>query len=226
MGIILSLVSKGITVADKIKKQKEDDRKREEEKKLNEFKKPITPPKYYKTLADRELHVDASSPYSVANMRTNINRDILPVGYSLEQLDEVGFKPEVDNWKTRRVNEEKELTEELVVTLSKVRKWIAKDFPESSQLVRDAINDLGLTEEKNKQELLETLDRFITDAKEGNLSVSSLDLMIKIMSEKTGIVTDSISNQESIHASREAVIAAGKQNSEDVLKVLNRALLS
>jgi hypothetical protein len=96
MGQAVSFVTSIINTATKLRAEAKQDELDADRRKQDKIKTPIEPPKFYKNIEERALIIkDEKNPYSVESIKQSLNRDVVPVGYSLEQLSTVGFDDSV-----------------------------------------------------------------------------------------------------------------------------------
>lgn len=225
MGLVISLITTLIGAATTIKSQIDQDTSDDDKRRLDKIRNPITPPSFYKDLEEREKNVP-TGPYSVDKIRESINRDVIPVGYSTEQLSEVGFKSEVDKFIERR---------------EKIRKdnldLLSKNLKTISDSLRDNFNKFDLTKDDRKS--LERIDFFNKDknesiaiqidqwteqAKVGEITSKTLDNLISFFNQKTGFAQDSINVTQKQNDAQLNIEKAQDARDTSSLKVINRAL--
>lgn len=118
------IIGQILSIGKKIEANILNDKLRKKTQKFQNTINPITPPFYYRSLKERSKNLSPSHPYSVENIISNLNNDVIPVGYSLEQLSFIGFGEQVENFNKRSdkqkenlINQFKELTKKLVDVL-------------------------------------------------------------------------------------------------------------
>ena len=101
MGLMISLGILIVNTVNKIKNQKHQDAMQAKKIKLEHYQKPITPPFFYMSIAERDKNVP-DGVYSTRGIRESLNDDVIPAGYSLEQLENVGFQKDVNDYTSRK----------------------------------------------------------------------------------------------------------------------------
>lgn len=96
VAVVTTLVGIATTIAGEVERKKTDKAKRAAAK----LGKPIKPPFFFTSIAARDKGVNVPAAYTTEGIRTALRGGILPVGYSEEQLDKVGFGPEVKVYQT------------------------------------------------------------------------------------------------------------------------------
>ena len=94
MGVIISTVKAVIDFASSAKKEVDREKNRKLQKEADRIAKPIPPPQFWPTLEARRKNTP-TGPYSVDGIRLALSKLVLPVGWSEEQLTNVGFADEV-----------------------------------------------------------------------------------------------------------------------------------
>lgn len=222
MGVVVSLVSAVIGLVTTIKKATDDDDKAEENRKLEKIRKPIIPPKNYNTLEEREKHVK-KGPYTVEAMRYSISRNVIPAGYSEEQLLERGFKPEMEAFIERRNKERSNTRADLKKTLIEIKKQVNTGFPDLSMADKRAIEASGILSKTKKDKILGYLDNWILDASGSDrISVETLNNIQDIAKNRLSIFKDAIGFETSKASLSQEVDAARDLKDDAILKVLRR----
>ena len=103
MGTLITLMTTVMDHADKIKNDQRKDKLENDQRKKDNIIKPLAPPKYYSTIEARRKNVK-SGPYSVDGISSSLKNDLIPVGYSLEQLKKIGFGADVTEYELRHKN--------------------------------------------------------------------------------------------------------------------------
>ena len=121
MGIVYTVVTETIDFVQKVKNDKKKEELQTDEVQKDNIIKPVEPPKYYTTIEARKEHVK-DGPYTVEAISESLKNDVVPVGYSLEQLQKVGFGADVREYKKREEEERKENQKKLLESLEKFKK--------------------------------------------------------------------------------------------------------
>ena len=150
MGIVFGVVNGIINLVHTVKENKKKDKLDENIVKKKDIIKPIAPPKYYATIEARRKNVK-SGPYTVEAIAQSLKDDLIPVGYSLEQLRKIGFGADVDEYEKRHKNRRREDQKNLIDGLEKLKKEIKKGFIDRNDLSEeDKKNNLFNPEENQK----------------------------------------------------------------------------
>lgn len=97
MGEVVSVIKSILGFAGQTVAEKNREQDRDRQKSAAKLKNPIQPPFFYKTLEARKTAEDtgkltgSGSPYTISEIRKALIAGILPAGYSIEQLEIVGF---------------------------------------------------------------------------------------------------------------------------------------
>ena len=133
MGIVFGVVNGIINLVHTVKENKKKDKLDQDIIKKKDIIKPIAPPKYYSTIEARRKNVK-KGPYTVEAMAESLKDDLIPVGYSLEQLRKIGFGADVTEYEKRHKNRREEDNRNLIDGLEKLKKEIQKGFIDRNDL--------------------------------------------------------------------------------------------
>ena len=133
MGIVFGAITGIINLVHTIKSNNKKDKLDEDIVKKKDIMKPIAPPKYYSTIEARRKNV-TKGPYTVEAMARSLKDDLIPVGYSLEQLRKIGFGADVDEYERRHKQMRDEDNKNLINGLTKLKKEIQKGFIDRKDL--------------------------------------------------------------------------------------------
>ena len=199
MGLILSTTMNVINLVDRINKDKEKDEIQEEEIQREDILKPIEPPKYYSTIEARRNNVK-DGLYTVEAISESLRNNLVPIGYSLEQLEKVGFGVDVREFKRRRDERNKTYKKDLIDGLEKLKKELEKGLVSQDDLTqedRDLIKKNNILNPVRRGEYINKLKSWINLAKKDVLSEDILGDMIKILNLRINDYRD-VLTQENI----------------------------
>lgn len=97
VAIVITLVGVATTIAREVQKKKADAARKTAER----LGKPIKPPYFYQTIAARDAAPNVPASYTTAGIKDALRGGVLPVGYSEEQLTDIGFAPEVETFQAK-----------------------------------------------------------------------------------------------------------------------------
>ena len=214
MGLIVSIATSIYNLVDKVKEDKKKDKIDEDTIKKKDIVKPIVPPKYYSTIEARRKNVK-KGPYTVEAIAESLKNDLIPVGYSLEQLRKVGFGADVEEYEKRHKHRRDTNRKNLVDGLEKLKKEIEKGFVSEdnmSQSDRELVKKYNIFNPVERAKYINKLDQWIDLGKKDVLSVEALDNMLSAFDLQIN------SYQDVLH--QEALKQQNKQLVDNV--VLNR----
>ena len=214
MGLIVSIATSIYNLVDKVKEDKKKDKIDEDTIKKKDIVKPIVPPKYYSTIEARRKNVK-KGPYTVEAIAESLKNDLIPVGYSLEQLRKVGFGADVEEYEKRHKHRRDTNRKNLVDGLEKLKKEIEKGFVSEdnmSQSDRELVKKYNIFNPVERAKYINKLDQWIDLGKKDVLSVEALDNMLSAFDLQIN------SYQDALH--QEALKQQNKQLVDNV--VLNR----
>ena len=213
MGIIVSTVTAIVSLVVKVKQDKKKDKLEEQEAKTENIKKPIVPPKYYTTIEARRKNVK-EGPYTVENIASSLRNDLVPVGYSLEQLRKVGFGADVTEYERRNRERRETNNKNLIEGLEKLKKEIEKGFVSEenmSQEDRELVKKYNIFNPVERAKYISKIDQWIGLAKEKVLSEEALDAMLGAFNLKIGDYDNAL-KQESIKKQNQQLIDGAMLN--------------
>ena len=225
MGMILSTTMNVIQLVDRINKDKEKDDIQEEEIKREDILKPIEPPKYYSTIEARKNNVK-EGPYTVEAISESLKNNLVPIGYSLEQLEKVGFSADVREFKRRRDERNENYKKDLVEGLENLKKEIEKGIVSQNDLTqedRDLIKKNNILNPIQRGEYINKLDRWLSLAKKDVLSPDVLSDMTKILNFKISDYRDVITQENIRKQNRQIVDNAVLNRDKKILNSVKRA---
>lgn len=224
MGQVISIVSGIVDGIRKIRQWVVEDKVSAERKRLDDLKDPITPPQFYNSLKDRAKNVVSTNSYSVEKIREALNNDVVPAGYSLEQLEATGFNEEVDALRKRRnesvIKERKNLKD----AFNQVMMNLEAGFPDLTQEDRNALQKAGLLNEQNNKRLVDKIKGWMDGIDKGEVDVSMIDEILSIAQARTAVVNDALDRaQLNVELQSKIKDAQGKRDAS-ILEILNRSL--
>ena len=225
MGIVQTIVDGTIGIINKVESNKKKDDIVAHDYEKQRIQTPITPPKYYTTLEARRQNVK-DGPYTVEAIEESLRNDVIPTGYSLEQLRKVGFATNVRLFLERDADRRKSKNDELISHLEKL-KYEMENFVNNnniSQRDRDIIKKYDLFDELSKRKYLSKINRFIKLAKEDKLSYEVLDDMSKTLSLKIDDYNDALEAERLKEDHRRLVDETVLTRDKKVLEAVKRAL--
>ena len=225
MGIVFGVVNGIINLVHTVKENKKKDKLNQDIIKKKDIVKPIAPPKYYSTIESRRKNVK-DGPYSVEGISLSLKNDLIPVGYSLEQLRKIGFGADVDEYEKRHKKIRDDDNKSLIEGLEKLRKEIKKGFVNRDDLSeedREVINQNKLFDPEENQKYINKIDSWIDLAKRDVLSVDVLDSMLSIFNLKLDGYQDALRNESLKKQNQTLIDNAVLNRDKKVLDSVKRA---
>ena len=225
MGIVVGVASEIINLVHTVKANKKKDSLNDDIIKKKDIVKPIAPPKYYSTIEARRKNVK-DGPYTVENIALSLKNDLVPIGYSLEQLRKIGFGADVDEYEKRHKRTRKKDNENLVSALEKLKKEIKNGFINIKNLSdedKEMIRKNKLFDPEENKKYVEKLDSWIALAKREVLSVNVLDDMLYLFNAKLDGYQDGLRNEELEKQNKEIIDNAVLNRDKKVLDSVKRA---
>jgi hypothetical protein len=225
MGQAVSFVTSIINTATKLRAEAKQDELDADRRKQDKIKTPIEPPKFYKNIEERALIIkDEKNPYSVESIKQSLNRDVVPVGYSLEQLSTVGFDDSVKKYNERKENRRKELKKEFSSVLGKIEKEVEKGFEDLSKDDRILFEKMGVFSDESRTEILKQLAQWKKQVDEDTATTSMIDDMIELLKSRVDMVQDVFTQGEFEKKIQEQVEQAERKKTSQALMLVRRAL--
>lgn len=225
MGQVISFVTSIINTATKLRAEAKQDELDADRRKQEKIKTPIEPPKFYKNIEERASIVkDEKNPYSVESIKQSLNRDVVPVGYSLEQLSTVGFDDSVKKYNERKENRRKELKKEFLSVLGKIEKEVEKGFEDLSKDDRILFEKMGVFSDESRTKILEQLAQWKKQVDEDTATTSMIDDMIELLKSRVDMVQDVFTQGEFEKKIQEQVEQAERKKTSQALMLVRRAL--
>jgi hypothetical protein len=225
MGQLISLIVGVIKTATQLRTEVKQDELDEDRRKQDKIKMPITPPKFYKTIQERKTVVkDESNPYSVVSIKSSLKNDVIPSGYSLEQLTDVGFTEDVREYNQRRDEMKNDLKKEFISVLDKIEAEIKKGFEDLSKDDRELFDKIGVIDEPSRNKILEKLSQWKKQINSDTVTTSMIDTVIEILKNRVDMIQDVFSSGEIDKKIQEQVDAAERLKTSQALKLVRRAL--
>ena len=220
-----SLVDQTFEVIEKAELDKKKDEIIDKELQKDAIQKPIAPPKYYTTIQARRDNVK-EGPYTVEAISESLRNDVVPVGYSLEQLRKVGFGADVREFIRRDEDRRKNKNTELINNLERLKTEMENFVNNNniSQKDRDIINKYDLFDELSRSKYIAKVTRFIKLAKEDKLSYDVLDEMTKAFGLKIDDYNDALEAERLKDEHKRLVDETVLTRDKKVLEAVKRAL--
>ena len=225
MGITYTIINETMDLVEKVHVDKRKDELKKQQLEEEKIKKPIIPPKYYQTIDARKANVK-TGPYTVEAISESLRNDVIPVGYSLEQLRKVGFGADVREYIRREDDRIKSKNDELIRNLERLKKEM-ENFVNSdniSQKDKDIIKKYDVFDELSRSKYIAKINKFLNLAKENKLSYEVLNDMTKTLGLKIDDYNDALEaerlKQEHIDLVDQSVSVRDKK----VLQSVKRAL--
>ena len=225
MGIVFGVVNGIINLVHTVKENKKKDKLDQDIIKKKDIVKPIAPPKYYPTIESRRKNVK-HGPYTVEAMALSLKNDLIPVGYSLEQLRKIGFGADVTEYEKRHKNRRNEDNRNLVEGLKKLKKEIQKGFIDDenmSQEDRELLKKYNIFNPLERAKYITKLDQWIDLGKRDVLSVEVLDNMLAAFNLKMDGYTDALRQESLVKQNKQLVDNAVLNRDKKVLDSVKRA---
>ena len=225
MGTLFSLTTAIMDQANKIKTDQRKDKLENDLRKKDNIIKPIAPPKYYTTIEARRKNVK-TGPYSVEGIVMSLKNDLIPVGYSLEQLRKIGFGADVTEYENKHKNRMNEDNNNLIDGLKKLKKEIKKGFvnrDDLSEQDKNIINKNGLLDPSENQKYIKKIDAWLDLAKNNTLSSDTLDNMLSIFNTKLDGYQDALRSDELRQRNEQLINNAVLSRDKKVLDSVKRA---
>ena len=225
MGIIVSAVIGVVNLVHNIQSDKKKDKINNDLIKKKDIVKPLAPPKYYTTIEARRKNVK-DGPYSVEGISSSLKNDLIPVGYSLEQLRKIGFGADVDEYEKRQKQTKDDNNQRLIDGLEKIKKEIKKGFVNRKDLSeedREVINKNNLFTPEQNQKYINKINSWIDLAKNDTLSDSVLDSMLYIFNMKLNTFQDALKGESLKKQNQTLIDDAVLNEDKKVLDSVKRA---
>ena len=225
MGIIFSVTNAIINLVHTVKQNKKKDKLDQDIIKKKDIVKPIAPPKYYPTIESRRKNVKHGS-YTVEAMAESLKNDLIPVGYSLEQLRKIGFGADVTEYEKRHKNRRETDNKNLIEGLEKLKKEIQKGLVNDenmSQEDRELLKKYNIFNPFERAKYISKLDQWIDLGKRDALSVEVLDNMLSAFNLKINGYSDALRQETLMKQNKELVNNAVLNRDKKVLDSVKRA---
>ena len=225
MGIVFGVVNGIINLVHTVKENKKKDKLDQDITKKKDIIKPIAPPKYYATIEARRKNVK-TGPYTVEAIAQSLKDDLIPVGYSLEQLRKIGFGADVDEYEKRHKNRRKEDQKNLIDGLEKLKKEIREGFVPGNDLSEEdkkIIEKNNLFDPEENRKYVEKINGWVDLAKRDALSVEVLDNMLSIFNSKLDGYQDALRNENLKQQNQALINNAVLNRDKKVLDSVKRA---
>ena len=225
MGIIVSVAVAITSLVVTIQQDKKKDKIVQDDEKKANILKPIVPPKYYSTIEARRKNVK-DGPYTVEAMAASLKNDLVPVGYSLEQLRKIGFGADVTEYERRHKERRETDNKHLIEGLEKLKKEIEKGFVSKdnmSETDRELVKKYNIFNPVERAKYITKIDQWINLGKQEVLSEDVLNNMLSAFNLKIGDYNDAL-NQEALKKQNQQLVDSAVLNRDKkVLESVRRA---
>ena len=225
MGLIVSVATSIYNLVNTVKQNKKKDKIDEDTIKKKDITKPIVPPKYYPTIEARRKNVK-DGPYTVEAIAGSLKNDLIPVGYSLEQLRKIGFGADVTEYEKRHKNRRETDNKNLVEGLEKLKKEIQKGIvsdKDMSQEDKELLKKYDIFNPVERAKYITKLDQWIDLGKKDALSVEVLDNMLSAFNLKIEGYQDALHQEALKKQNQQLVDNAVLNRDKKVLQSVKRA---
>ena len=225
MGLLMSLSWNVTNFVLKTKEDKEKDKIEADEVKKQDILKPIAPPKYYSTVEARRRNVK-TGPYTVEAMAESLKNDLIPVGYSLEQLRKVGFGADVTEYERRKKENDEKNKKDLIDALEKLKKELEKGIVSQEDLSeedKELIKKNDIFNPVQRAKYIAKIDSWIGLAKNDVLGDYVLTDMLKVLNYRMDDYQDALKEQQINKQNQELVDNAVLNRDKKVLDSVKRA---
>ena len=225
MGVVFGVVTGIINLVHTVKENNKKDTLNKDIIKKKDIVKPIAPPKYYSTIEARKKNVK-DGPYSVEGIAYSLKNDLIPVGYSLEQLRKIGFGADVDEYEKRHKKIRQTDNKNLIDSLEKLKKELKKGFVDRKDLSeedREIIKKNNLSDPVENQKYIDKLNSWINLAKKELLSPDVLDSMLNIFNNKLDGYQDALRTNDLEKRNQQLIDNAALNRDKEVLDSVKRA---
>ena len=225
MGVIMSLSWNIMQTVLTIKENKEKDKIDADDVKKRDIIKPIAPPKYYSTIEARRRNVK-DGPYSVEGIADSLKNDLIPVGYSLEQLQKVGFGADVREYQRRKKERIEADQKDLIEGLEKLKKELEKGIVEQKDLSeedKELIKKNDIFNPIQRAKYIATVNNWLELAHRGVLGDDALNSMLKVLHYRIDDYQDAIKEQQINKQNQELIDNAVLNRDKKVLDSVKRA---
>ena len=225
MGIVFGVVNGIINLVHTVKENKKKDKINQDIIKKKDIVKPIAPPKYYSTIEARRKNVK-HGPYTVEAIAESLKNDLIPVGYSLEQLRKIGFGADVTEYEKRHKHRREEDNKNLVEGLEKLKKEIQKGIVDNENMSREdkeLLKKYNIFNPLERAKYINKLDQWIDLGKRDVLSIEVLDNMLAAFNLKMDGYSDALRQESLIKQNKQLVDNAVLNRDKKVLDSVKRA---
>ena len=225
MGLIVSLAWNITNTIIKIKENKKKDEIDADTAKEKDIVKPIAPPKYYSTIEARRRNVK-DGPYSVEGIADSLKNNLIPIGYSVEQLRKIGFGADVREYERRKKERIDKDNNDLIEGLEKLKKEIEKGIVEQKDLSEE---DKELIKRKNifnlekKEKYISMINNWLGLAHRGILGDYALNSMLKVLNFRIDDYQDAIKESQIKKQNQELIDNAVLNRDKKILDSVKRA---
>jgi len=222
MGLFVSLISNIINLQQKIREEQAREAREERRELFEKAQNPITPPDFYASIAERDIHVPTGA-YSTKTIKEDLNNDVIPTGYALQQLSDTGFKPEVDAYNIREDGRNKDLKTGLITELNTIIDQIHDSLisTESAELQKEA----AIYKRQGFDKLITQAKSIIADIKIDKASSQNVNAFITKLQSKLDIV-NVVLKKDQLAASRIQAVGEAQDQKDAIIRgAIQKSLL-
>lgn len=225
MSTFIALASSIIDAVKGFRDNARQDERDADRRRLDSIKEPIPPPRFYRTIALRDKNVmDSADPYSTMSIRDSLRNDVIPTGYSLEQLSSVGFSEEVNSYKKRRgeriMNQRKVLKD----SLNSVVNLLQKSFPDLAEDDKRALQQAGLFNDRDVQDLVSKVKRWIMAVDKNQLDSQTASDILQIVQSRLELTQDALDRFQLDKDIQDKISEAQGKRDNTILEFVQRSL--
>lgn len=225
MSTFIALASSIIDAVKGFRDNARQDERDADRRRLDSIKEPIPPPRFYRTIALRDKNVmDSADPYSTMSIRDSLRNDVIPTGYSLEQLSSVGFSEEVNSYKKRRgeriMNQRKVLKD----SLHSVVNLLQKSFPDLAEDDKRALQQAGLFNDRDVQDLVSKVKRWIMAVDKNQLDSQTATDILQIVQSRLELTQDALDRFQLDKDIQDKISEAQGKRDNTILEFVQRSL--
>jgi len=225
MGPVLSAVTTIIDTVKGFRDNSRQDAKDEERRRVDSIKDPIPPPRFFTSIEERDKKItNSADPFSSESIKSSLAADIVPTGYSLEQLEAIGFAPEVRTYKGRRAERVSQQKTQLKQSLNEVLGVLTASFPDLSEDDRKAFEAAGLFNDSDKNNLIVKIKGWIEAVDKNQIDLDILNSILKLASSRVDVVQDALGSYQLKQDIQSKISAAQDKRDATILEYINRSL--
>lgn len=225
MGQAISLVSSVIGFATKLKRESTQDAREKKKDLVDRLINPVKPPFFYPTLKVRTMNLKPVHPYSTESMQRSIAGDVIPSGYSIEQLKDVGF--DMTAYELRRTTRRTTLTADLLRSIVLLKKMLKDGMPGLDERTRQVLDRERIFNNVDVLRFLDTVEGVLNEHHAiQKIDSKTVDTLIEMLNSKVSLIQQALDLDTQTTQFQKQVSDAEQQRSDATLKVVRRALLN